>query len=54
LGAASTLMWMGTYPSQPAGYADLVTFNGALNTFVAPSGPAGVSISILRNTGARR
>jgi len=54
MGGASTLLWMGIYPSQPAGYADLVTFNGALNTFVAPSGPAGVSISLLRNTGARQ
>ena len=54
VGAASTLMWMGIYPSPTAGYADLVTFNGALNTFVAPSGPAGVSISVLRNTGARQ
>jgi len=52
MGGASTLLWMGIYPSQSSGYADLVTFNGALNTFVAPSGPAGVSISVLRNTGA--
>ena len=51
---ASTLLWLGIYPSQAAGYADLVTFNGALHTFVAPSGPAGVSISLLRNTGARQ
>jgi hypothetical protein len=54
MGGASTQMWMGIYASQSTGYADLVTFNGALNTFVAPSGPAGVSISLLRNAGARQ